>query len=329
MKTPVMQAVRTDGGAVEVDEVRRVRPATGEVLVRVGAVAIDRRDGEIGVGPRPLRLDARGRRTLGRHVAGTVAAPGVGVDGWPLGRPVALQPETALRRGWYVPGEEHDGGLAEYVAAPAAALQVLPPDLSLAEGALLPLAARAHSMLEHARLGLGGSIGIWGAGALGGCLIAVARAMGTAPIFVVDPDPIARTAALDLGADLVLDPAEPELRQRVRTLTAGNGLDVVLHASPDATVVPQAVDSLAAHGRAVLAGPVTGIGVPERWDGRALAGPPRTAPGSLPLIAHLVGAGRLRLPMLPELPGGLTVAAATLDNAVRGRDPVAPRLVVL
>lgn len=324
-----MQAVRTDGGAVEVDEVRRVRPATGEVLVRVGAVAIDRRDGEIGAGPGPLRPGARGRRTLGRHVAGTIAAPGAGVDGWPLGRPVAVQPETALRRGWHVPGVEHDGGLADYIVAPAAGLVPLPRDLSLAAGALLPLAARAHSMLGHARLGLGESIGIWGAGSLGGCAIAVARAMGAAPLVVVDPDPVARTAALDLGADVVLDPTDPGLGERVRSLTAGNGFDVVLHASPDAMVVPQAVDALAPDGRAVLAGPVSGIGLSERWDGRTLSGPPRTSPGSLPLLADLAQAGRLRLPVPSQLPGGLAAAALAIDDCVREQTPLVPHLVVL
>lgn len=324
-----MQAVRTDGSSVAVEEVRRARPATGEVLVRVGAVAIDRRDGEPEAGPDPLRLDARGRRTLGRHVAGTVAAPGAGVDGWPLGRPVALQPETALRRGWHVLGVEHDGGLAEYVVAPAGGLVPLPRDLPLTVGALLPLAARAHSMLGHAHLRLGEAVGIWGAGSLGGSALAVARAMGAAPIVVVDHDAGARAAAHDLGADLVLDPDDPELPERVRRLTAGSGLDVGLHVSPDAGVARHVIEALAPDGRAVLAGPVTGIGVGDRWDGRTVSGPPRTAPGSLPLLAHLAGAGLVRLPVPPVLPGGLVAATASLDLSVRGHGPAEPRLVLL
>lgn len=324
-----MLTVRTDGTAVEVEEVRRVRPATGEVLVRVAAVAIDRRDGELAVGPHPLRLDARGGRTLGRHVAGTVAAPGAGVDGWPLGRPVALQPETAVGRGWHLPGVEHDGGLAEYLVAPATALVPLPRDLPLTVGALLPLAARAHSMLRQARIAPGEGVGVWGAGSLGGCAIAVARAMGAAPIVAVDPDPVVREAALDLGADVALDPADPDLEERIRSLTSGSGLDGSVHAASAAAAARLAVDALGPAGRAVLAGPVRGVGDHERWDGRTLSGPPRTAPESLPLVAHLAAAGRLRLPVPSELTGGLAEAAEHLDMAVRGRSALTPSIVTL
>ncbi|WP_338538629.1 zinc-binding dehydrogenase [Janibacter terrae] len=328
MRTPTMLAVRTDGAAVTVEEVRRVRPATGEVLVRVGAVAVDRRDGEHCDGHFPLRLDPRGGRTLGRHVTGTVAAPGAGVDGWPLGRPVALQPETAVRRGWHVPGVTDDGGLAEYVVAPAAGLVPLPRDLPLADAAQLPLAARAHSMLVHARLAPGEGVGVWGAGSLGACAVAVARSMGAAPVVVVDPDPVARATSLDLGADLALDPDDPELDALLRSATAGRGLDVALHAAPDPGVARAAVDALAADGRAVLAGPVASVGGDGRWDGRTLSGPPRTSPGSLALLAHLVDAGRLRLPVLAQSRGGLVAAADDLDLAVREQRALGRRLVV-
>lgn len=321
-----MLTVRTDGTLTRVDEVRRLRPAAGEVLVRVGAVAIDRRDGEIAGGGDTLRLDAEGRRTLGRHVAGVVAAPGVGVDSWPLGRQVAVQPETALRGGWHVPGAQHDGGLAEYVVAPAAALVLLPRDLPLTVGALLPLAARAHGMLRHVRVQLGESVGIWGAGSLGGAAIAVARAMGAVPIIVIDPDVAARRSALDLGADTALDPRDPGVAERIHALTAGRGLDAALHASCDASAARVVVDTLGPTGRAVLAGPVGRVGERERWDGRTLSGPPRTDPESLPLVAHLAASGRLRL-AAPELTNGLAGAADLLDTAVRDRSAVVPSVV--
>lgn len=324
-----MQAVRTDGTVVEVEEVRRARPATGEVLVRVGAVAVDRRDGELAAGHRPVRVDASGRRTLGRHVVGTVATPGAGVDGWPLGRPVAVQPETALRRGWHVPGVEAEGGLAEYIAVPAEALVMLPRDLALAEAAVLPLAARAHSMLTHAQLRLGESIAIWGAGSLGGSALAVARAMGAAPIVVVDPDPAVRDAALGLGADGVVDPDDSTVADQLGAFTAGRGVDVALHTAPDAVAAEQVLAALAPDGRGVLAGPVTGLAGGGRWDARTVSGPPRVGPTSLPLLVHLAHLGRLRLPAPPELTSGLPGVAEALAVAVRGDAAVAPRVLTL
>lgn len=328
MKVPVMHAVRWDGAGVRLDEVRRARPATGQVLVRVGAVVLDRRDAEPLAGPRPTQLDAAGVRTLGRHVAGTVAMPGAGADGWPLGRPVALQPEVTMRRGWFAPGTEHDGGLAEYVVAPTEGLVLLPRDLPMTIGALLPLAARAHGMLARAGVVPGTSVGIWGAGSLGGAALAVARLLGAAPIAVVDPDPAARAAALEGGADAALDPADPTRDEQLIALTAGRGLAAALHTAPDAAAGEQAFTALAPDGRGVLAGPMHALDSIERWDGRALSGPPRVDPDSLPRLAHLASHGRLHLPVPRELSGGLPAAAELLAGACRGASAVTPHVVL-
>lgn len=329
MKVPMMSAVRFDGSGVDIEQVRRVRPGTGQVLVRVAAVAMDRADAEPHVGPRPVGLDSAGRRTLGRHVAGTVAAPGVGVDGWALGRPVALQPEVRARRGWFLPGVEHDGGLAEYIAAPVEALVALPADMPVSGGVQLAVAARASSMLTHVRLMPGESVGIWGAGSLGSAALVVARAIGAAPVVVIDPRREARTAASDLGADASLDPAHPDLLERLHELTWRRGLDVALHLAPDPAAAEQAVAGLGPRGRGVLAGPAQRIGAIDRWDGRTLSGPPRLDPRALPRLTRLASRGRLHLPVPHSLEGGLSKAAHVLDVAVRGGTPVGPTLLGL
>ncbi|MEU3269308.1 zinc-binding dehydrogenase [Saccharomonospora sp. NPDC006951] len=327
MKIPTMNALRFDGSGAGIEQVRRARPAGGQVLVRVAAVAVGRVDGEPHAGLRPVRLNAEGRRTLGRHVAGTVAAPGAGVDAWPLGRPVVLQPEVSVRGGWFLPGVEHDGGLADYIAAPEQALVALPDELSLSDGAGLALAARAGSLLAHARLSPGESVGIWGAGAAGSCAVAVARALGAAPIVAVDPGHRARVTVRDLGADASFDPADPSLPERLRELTGRRGLDVALHLAPDPLAAEQVVAGLGPRGRGVLAGPAHRIGGLERWDGRTLSGVPPVAPDVLPLLVRLASRGRLRLPAFPALRGGQAEAAELLDSAVRGRSPAEPRLV--
>lgn len=326
MKIPTMQALRCGETGVESVEVRRVRPASGEVLVRVGAVAVDRRDGEPFVGPWPMHGDSAGGRTMGRHIAGTVVASGAGVDGWPTGRTVVLQPEVALRRGWFRPGLTHDGGLADYVVAPEAALVVLPNDFPLEVGAVLPLAARAHSSLTRLHVRAGKSVGVWGVGSLGKAAVALARAMGAAPIVAVDPDAAARDAALNLGADIALDPAESTIAEDLAGITAGRGLEVALHVAPDAEAAEQAWAALSSEGRAAMIGPAP-VGGSERWDARILLGLARVDRDALPRIVHLVQRGRLRLATPPSLPGGLDAAARHLDRAVRGGAPM-PAYVV-
>lgn len=325
MRAPVMQAVRTDGHEAELVEVRRARPATGEVLVRVTTVALDRRDAEPFAGPLHLRPDASGWRTVGRHIVGEVATPGAGVDGWPLGRPVVVSPEAVLRRGWFVPGVTHDGGLAEYVAVPATALVQLPRGISTEMATRLPLAARAHAMVERVALRPGESLGVWGAGALGSAVVAVARALGAAPIVAVDPDATARAAALELGADVALDPSGEDFAEDLAT--ASPALDVVVHAAPDRGAAPAAVDAASSEGRVVLAGPADTVVPGKRWGTRLLTGPARVSPGSVQVVAHLLAHGRLHLPPPPERPGGLAAAATALDAALRGGHPLAPALV--
>lgn len=329
MKIPTMQAVRYDGSGVVLDEVRRVRPATGQVLVRVSAVTIDRRDGEPLAGPNPMRLSAGGHRILGRHVVGTVAAPGAGVEGWPLGRPVALLPEAVVRHEWFIPGLEHDGGLADYVVAPVEGLAILPRGMPTHVSAGLPLAARAHSMLMRGRLRPGDSVGIWGVGSLGGSALAVAQSLGAAPIVAVDPSEQARALAIRFGADTALHPADPDLTERLAGLTAGRGLDLALHSAPDTKAAEQLRAALAPEGKGVFAGPAHKIGGIQWWDGRALSGPPRVAPDSLRRLAHLASHERLHLPVPLELPGGLSAAAGLLDAAARSGAPVQPRLLIL
>lgn len=329
MRVPVMKAVRLGPAGVEVHELRRPRPAAGEVLVRVGAVLLDRRDAEPEAGPDPVVADAHGWRTLGRHVVGAVAAPGAGVDGWPLGRPVVLQPERQVGRRWYLPGVTHEGGLAEYVVAPAEALVPLPPGIPLPVGAQIPLAGRVESMLRRGGVVPGSSVGIWGGGSLGRVAVTVARMLGAAPVVVVDPDDAARSRAAELGADAVLDPTDRRLTSALAELTSRQGLDLVLHAAPDPAAARQAVSSMGAAGHAVLAGPTTGLGGWSRWDGRTLSGPPRTDPAAVPRLALLSDRGRLALPEPVLLEGGLDAAAALLGRATNDGAGFASRLVLL
>lgn len=329
MKAPTMRAVRGNNSNVVLDEVRRVRPAAGQVLVRVTAVALDRRDGELFAGPNPVGNPAAGWRIPGRHVVGTVAAPGAGADGWPLGRPVALMPEAAVRHGWFTPGLDNDGGLADYVVAPVEGLTLLPRDLPIEVSAGLPLAARAYSILMSGELRPGQSVGIWGVGSLGGAALSVARLLGGAPLIAVDMSEPARASAIRLGADAALNPTDPDFDERLAALTAGEGLDLALHSAPNAVSAEQVRAALSPEGRGILAGPVQTVGGIRRWDGRTLSGVPRVDPDALRRLAHLASHDRLQLPVPPVLPGGLSAAADMLDAAARGGEPVQPHLIIL
>ena len=72
----------------------------------------------------------------------------------------------------------------------------------------------------------GEAVGVWGVGGLGAHAVQLLRFVGATPLIAVDPIAAARKRALEFGADLALDPANPEFAQQLRASTGGKGLDV-------------------------------------------------------------------------------------------------------
>jgi threonine dehydrogenase-like Zn-dependent dehydrogenase len=301
MTPPTMRAVRVEAttGRVAVRTVRRPRPAAGQVLVRVAAAGVGRPDAELVAGGGGLRPDASGWRTLGREVAGVVAAPGAGVDGWPLGRRVAVRASVRLPKARYALGVEQEGGWADYVVAPVESLVSLPDVVPFDQASVLDVVAMAWSALARTGgLRPAEAVGIWGVDGLGTHAVQAARLLGAAPVVAIDPWPEARQRALALGADAALDPESASFGADLREVSGGRLLDVVLHAAGSATA--QMLGTLAAGGRAVFAGGGAGAVLvgdsPDFWaDGKRLLGHAGPLPEDVPLLLRLIAHRRLDL----------------------------------
>ncbi|MBB3082378.1 zinc-binding dehydrogenase [Geodermatophilus sabuli] len=329
MTPPTMRAVRVEAatGHVVVQSVRRPRPAAGQVLVRVAAAGLGRPDVELVAGRGGLRPDASGWRTLGREVAGVVAAPGAGVDGWPLGRRVALRSSVRMPRGRFALGVDQEGGWADYVVAPVESLVLLPDVVPFEQAAVLDVVATAWSALARTGgLRPGEAVGIWGVGGLGTHAVQVARLLGAAPIVAIDPRPEARQRALGLGADAALDPEDASFDADLRGVNGGRLLDVALHAAGSGA--PQVLASLATDGRAVLLGgsAAGALGdVVDPWaDGKCLLGHAGPLPEDVPLLLRLITHRRLDLSSsvtdvlpLEEAPAALERLVADDGRTVR------------
>lgn len=324
MKPPTMQAVRVDtrSGHVVVETVRRPRPAAGQVLVRVAAAGVGRPDVELVAGRRPLRPDASGRRTLGREVAGFVAAPGAGINGWPLGRRVVLRSSVRLPSGGVSLGVDQDGGWADYVVAPVEALVPIPDGIPFEEATVLDVAATAWSALTRTGgLRPGEAVGVWGVGGLGTQVVHLARFLGAAPVVAVDPRPEARDRALRLGADAALDPREESFRADLRAAGGGRLLDLVLHTADRASALPRAVASLEPGGRVVVVGPTGSVelGDADFWRaGGRLLGHAGPLPEDLPVLLRLLAHRRLDLSSSVTQVLPLTEAAEAVARVAEG-----------
>lgn len=217
---------------LRIEEVPLPEPGDGEVLVRVKAAAINPSDiGNVAGRFKKTTLP----RTPGRDFAGIVVK--------------GKQPEgeevwgSAPNLGIVV-----DGSHAEYVVVPTETVSPKPKSLSFAQAAAIgvPYITAWASVVNAAQIEAGETILIVGArGAVGqaGTQIAnwkQARVIGAD----ITSDPIP-------GAEAVVNTKSEDLRERVRELTAGKGVDAVFNTVGGPLFEP-ALQSLAFGGRQVI-----------------------------------------------------------------------------
>nr|BFE80348.1 hypothetical protein GCM10020093_029490 [Planobispora longispora] len=152
-------------------------------------------------------------------------------------------------------------------------------------------------------------------GGLGAHAVQLLRLVGAAPIIAVDPIGAARERALALGADLALDAAAPDLRDRVLSATGGRGLDLAFDMAGVAAVREQAVSCLAAGGRLVLVGltpaPLTiAQSIPFSYFGQQILGHYGSAPEHVIQLVEL--ARHHRLDLGGSISGTLPLAEAAV-----------------
>ena len=211
-----MKAVQATAEGVIVRDLPIPEPGPGEVLVKIAGSGLCHSDCMI----------SKSAQGFGRPDGMTI---GHEAAGWreDTGQPVIVHAEwgcgtcALCRRGderfctAIAPsrgaGQGFDGGMAEYMVAPTRTLVALPDSIDprnagpLDDAALTPYHAIRTSMpwLEPGCVAV-----VIGAGGLGHLAIQLLRAMTSATIVVVERNEERRAFAGELGADLVLDPAD-------------------------------------------------------------------------------------------------------------------------
>ncbi|GAB3925734.1 alcohol dehydrogenase [Microlunatus endophyticus] len=285
---------------LDVAEVSIPEPGPGQVRIAVKAAGVCLSDVHLVQGllnPMYLNGDVV---TLGHEVAGTIDALGPGVTGWTEGQRVALQAGELSAAQVLTRGVDYDGGWAEYALATVATLVPIPDDLPFEQAAIIPDAVSTPwgAITGTGAVRAGEAVGVWGIGGLGAHAVQLLRMIGAAPIIAVDPNPAARERALDYGADLALDAADPDLPMAIRSATAGNGLAAAFDFAGIEAVRRQALPCLGPAGRLVLVGlgpePMT-IANPTliSFLGQQIRGHYGSGPDDLGVLVGLVTHGRL------------------------------------
>jgi len=241
-------------------------PASDEVVLKVRRAAVCGTDLHIYGWDRWSQSRIHPPLIFGHEFVGEVVALGSKAEGVKVGDIVAVETHVACgmchlcRRGLMhvcervqIVGVDRSGAYAEYVAVPARNCWPVPPGMSLEVAAALePLGNAVHTVLAGEIAGC--SAAVTGCGPIGLFSIAVARACGAGPIIASDVNEYRLDLARKIGADVVINSAKEDYVARVRDITEGRGVDVVLEMSGNATAIRQALEAMRNAGRISLLG---------------------------------------------------------------------------
>ncbi|NDY56492.1 SDR family NAD(P)-dependent oxidoreductase, partial [Desulfovibrio sulfodismutans] len=194
------------------------RPGKGQVLIANRAAGVNYRDIMFTLGRIPEEALENGASgpTLGLECSGTVLAVGQDVTGMAPGDAVCC-----------LSGRAYDS----HVLAEATAVFPLPRGMTHTAAATIPVAhfTAWYALTHLARLAPGERVLIHGAaGGVGLAAIQIAILTG-AEIFATAGSPQKRALLSGLGVPHVLDSRSLDFEERVRELTDGQGVDVVLN----------------------------------------------------------------------------------------------------
>jgi L-iditol 2-dehydrogenase len=243
-------------------------PGPGEVQVRVNAVGICGSDlhsyAEGAIGDTPCEYPM----VLGHEPAGTVLKTGAGVGGWSRGDRAALEPALYCYHCEFCRSGHHNvcanirflsnpgtpGFFREFVNLPVANLLAIPPALSLELATIVePLAVAMHS-LKFAAIQPGETVAVFGAGPIGLLTLACLKAVGAGRVWAVEPVAHRRELALQMGADVALDPNQLDAARQILADTANRGVDCAIDCAAREDTTNAAIRAARNGGRVVLTG---------------------------------------------------------------------------
>ena len=242
----------------------------GQVRIRVKACALNRLDIWIrqGVPAFSVPLPHIG----GCDVSGIVERSGPDVVGNTPGDRVFVAPGLSCWRcefclsgrdnlcvSYRILGAQVNGGMAELVTVPAVNVVPIPGSLTFEQAAAFPLTALTawHMLFGLGKLQPAEDVLVLGAGSgVGSMAIQMARAAGARVFTTVGSDEKVGRAK-DLGADDVIIHSKENVADRVKSFTAGRGVDMIIEHIGPATW-DQSMLSLAKGGRLITCGATTG-----------------------------------------------------------------------
>ena len=216
-----------------------------DVLIRVRACGICGSDVHGSTGQTGRRIPPL---IMGHEAAGIVQQIGRNVKGFKRGDRVCFDSTVYCNQclpcregrfnrcekrqvlGVSTPDFKRHGAMAEYVAVPSWIVSKLPDNMSYVQAALLePVSIGVHAA-SRAPITPSDTVVVIGAGTIGLFILQAAKLKGPARVIACDINGFRLEAARKLGADIVVNPAEADIREAVLRETDNKGANVTFEA---------------------------------------------------------------------------------------------------
>ncbi len=248
------------GGDWELVERDLPEPSAGQVRVKVEACGICHSDALVKEGLWP---GLQYPRVPGHEIAGRIDALGDKVTAWQKDQRIGVGWHGGhcfvceqCRRGDFamcvnrkVTGFDFDGGYAEYMIAPAAAVAAIPDELPAEEaGPFMCAGVTVFNALRNSGARAGAVVAVHGIGGLGHLGVQYARQMGFETVAINrgnDKEPLAR----QLGAHHYIDASAQDVVAELQKL---GGASVILATAPNAAAISALVDGLSPNGKLLV-----------------------------------------------------------------------------
>ena len=188
-------------------------PGAGEVLIEIKAASLNFPD--ILIVQNKYQMKPALPFVPGSEYAGTVASLGIGVTHLKVGQSVACLSGT--------------GGFGTHTIAPADRCMPLPPSFPFVDAAafIMIYATSHHALIDRGQLKAAETVLVLGAaGGVGTAAIQIAKTIGAKVIAAASTDEKCAMCKL-IGADETINYQTENLRERLKSLTNGNGPDVI------------------------------------------------------------------------------------------------------
>lgn len=256
---------------LEVIEVPVPVPKADEILIKVAACGVCHTDEGYIEGVPTYKAPPL---VLGHEASGVVEEMGDQVHSFSQGDHVLIPPVLTCGNCRYcldgretlcvsqkMLGNHIDGAFAEYIVVPAKDVVKIPTELPLQDVSIVAdaVATPYHAVYNRAKVRPGDVAVVIGCGGVGINVVQFANAAG-AKVIAVDIQQDKLELASNLGADLVINSSEVDVRERLREL--GLVVDVVFEVIGNPLTQELGFNLLGAGGKLVLVGYSQ-----KKWDG--------------------------------------------------------------